>query len=73
MVIVLSPASNNHHPPVNIDRDNSQVLVETHLPTPHGRIYVSWGDGIFSKKIAHPGPPPPSSSTWAGSTSLLGT
>ena len=28
---------------------------------------------ISQKFIAHPGPPPPSSSTWTGSTSLLGT
>ena len=39
---------------INIDRDNNQVLVETHLPTPHGRIYVTWGDGIFSKKNRAP-------------------
>ena len=37
MVIVLSPASNNH-PSQYIDRDNSQVLVETHLPTSNPQL-----------------------------------
>ena len=71
MVIVLSPASNNHHPPWQLPSLGGNSSSNFQPST--RRIYVGgWYIWYISQKfIGHPGPPP--SSTWTGSTSLLGT